>query len=410
MKCYLIAKKLSHSFSKLIHKELADYSYEYRELEENELAKFFENKDFDGLNVTIPYKQTVMQYLDIISPEAEKIGAVNTIVKREGKLYGYNTDYYGFEYTLKTADIDIKGKDVVIIGNGGAAKTAFCVFVDNDAKSVRYLTRKENNPQNIAPFLNAQIIVNATPVGMYPDTDKAPINITLFKNCEAVIDVIYNPARTKIIADAQKMGIKTANGLPMLVSQAKKACEIFTGKKICDEKINEIRKKIERQTKNIILVGMPGSGKTTVSKCLAKLLEREFADSDEEITKLYKTPAEIIQKDGEQAFRKTETLVLAELCKKSSLVIATGGGCVTQDINFDIMHQNAIVVFLERELSRLATKGRPLSEGGEENLKNMYVKRLPMYKKFSHFSVVSTGNPEKTALLIKEKIFGDEKI
>ncbi len=410
MKCYLIAKKLSHSFSKPIHNELADYSYEYRELEENELASFFEKRDFDGLNVTIPYKQTVMPYLDNISSEAEKIGAVNTIVNRDGKLYGYNTDYYGFSYLLKSMDADVKDKDVVIIGNGGAAKTAFCVCLDKGAKSVRYLTRKENTPQNITPFLNAQIIVNATPVGMYPDTGKAPVNISQFKNCEAVVDMIYNPSRTKIIADAQKMGIKTANGLSMLVSQAKQACEIFTDTPVCDKKIEKICKKIENQTKNVILVGMPGSGKSTVGKELAKLLGREFFDSDDQISKNGKTPAQIIENEGEAEFRKVETKALEELCKKSSLVIATGGGSVTQDINFDVMHQNGTVVFLQRKMELLATKGRPLSQGGEDKIKKMYEVRLPMYKKFADIEVMSTEDPKKTARIIKEKIFGDKEI
>ena len=216
MKCYLIAKKLGHSFSKPIHNALSDYSYDYKELAENELSEFFREKDFDGLNVTIPYKETVMQFLDEISPEAQKIGAVNTIVNRKGRLYGYNTDYYGFMYQAKESGAEIKWKDVVILGRGGAAKTVSCACSDMGAKRVRLLTR-DDNP---ADFYDGQIVVNATPVGMFPDTGKSAVDITKFTACEAVLDLVYNPANTKIILDAKKMGIKTANGLGMLVAQA----------------------------------------------------------------------------------------------------------------------------------------------------------------------------------------------
>ncbi len=398
MKCYLIAKKLGHSFSKPIHNALSDYSYDYKEIEENELAEFFKKKDFDGLNVTIPYKETVMQYLDEISPEAQKIGAVNTVVNRDGKLYGYNTDYHGFMYQVKESGAEIKGKDVVILGRGGAAKTVSCVCRDLGAESVRLLTR-DDNPEN---FYNAEIIVNATPVGMFPDTGKSVVDITKFKKCEAVLDLVYNPANTKIILDAKKMGIKTANGLGMLVSQAKKASELFTNSKIPDEKISEIKKEIEFKTKNIVLVGMPGCGKTTVGKMLASLTEKEFCDSDDVISSFGRTPAEIIQSDGEVAFRKTESDVLSEICKKSGLVIATGGGCVTVENNHDILRQNGYVVFIERELDKLATDGRPLSV----NVEKLWFEREPFYRSVADICVKSAENPEKTAEEILKRIKG----
>ena len=404
MKCYLIAKKLSHSFSKPIHNALADYSYEYKELEENALADFFEKREFDGLNVTIPYKQEVMKYLDSISPEAEKIGAVNTIVKRDGKLLGYNTDYYGFGYQLTVAGTSVEGKDVVIIGRGGAAKTVVCLCEDKGAKSVRLITRDDIASGDLSAFYDAQIIINATPVGMYPDTGVSPIDISKFEKCEAVLDLIYNPSKTQIILDAEKRGIKTANGLSMLVAQAKKACEFFTDSQVDEGVISEIAGKIESQTKNIVLVGMPGCGKSTVGKTLAEKLGKEFADCDEELAKLGETPAEMIEKYGEEYFRERESEVLQSLCKKSGFVIATGGGAVTKERNYDIIHQNATVVFIERDTDKLATGGRPLSQGGSDRLRRMYEVRYPLYKKFSHFSVLSQSHSEKTAELIIETL------
>lgn len=404
MKCYLIAKKLSHSFSKPIHNSLASYSYDYKEMEEDELKDFFEKKDFDGLNVTIPYKTTVMKFLDEISPEASKIGAVNTVVKRNGKLCGYNTDYYGFMYMVRESGACVEGKNVVIIGNGGAAKTAFFACEDMGAASVRYLTRKDNTKENIVKFLDAHIVINATPVGMYPDTGVAPVDISLFEKCEAVLDVIYNPSQTKLIQDAKRRRIKTANGLGMLVAQAKRACELFTDESVEDIKIEEIKKQIEMQTKNIVLIGMPGCGKSCVGKELASLLGRDFYDCDDEIAAMGKTPAELIEQEGEEHFRNIETQMLETLCKKSSSVIATGGGAVTKERNEDIIRQNSTVIFISRALERLATKGRPLSQGGGEKLKRMYDIRLPLYKKFCDIEVKSQKTWQETAKVIIETL------
>lgn len=400
MNIYLIAKKLSHSFSKPIHNELSDYSYEYKELEGNELKEFFIKKEFDGLNVTIPYKGAVMEFLDEISEEAQKIGAVNTVLNRSGKLIGYNTDYYGFCYEIRESGAEIKGKDVVVLGNGGASKTVVCVCSDMGAKSVRVVNSAELRAGDVEKYYDAHIVVNATPVGMYPDTGIAVVDINKFTNCEAVLDLIYNPSETQLLLDAQKRDIKTANGLGMLVAQAKRACEIFTGESVEDAKISFIRSSIEKQTKNIILIGMPGCGKSTVGKELAEKMNREFFDCDEEIAKRGETPSELIKKYGEEHFRQIESEVLRELCKKSGCVIATGGGAVTRERNYDIIRQNATVVFIERDIKRLATRGRPLSQGGEEKLINMYEIRYPLYKKFSHFSVQSQKHSEKTAELI----------
>ena len=404
MNIYLIAKKLSHSFSKPIHNELSDYSYEYKELLEEDVVPFLEKKEFDGLNVTIPYKETVMPCLDYISPEAQKIGSVNTIVKKDDKLYGYNTDYYGFCYEIKEAGASLKDKDVVILGTGGTAKTAYCVATDMGAKSVSMVTSTELRAGDVEKYQDAQIVINATPVGMYPNTLVAPVNIANFKKCEAVLDVIYNPSRTQLIMDAQRIGIKTANGLGMLVAQAKKACELFKGCEVDEREIERVRSIIENKTKNIVLVGMPGCGKSTVGRELAKRLGREFIDCDEEISKCGKTPAELIKEDGEEKMRDVESEVLAEFCKKSSLVIATGGGAVTRERNFDIITQNAAVVFIERPLRFLSTRGRPLSQGGIETLEKLYKERYPLYKKISDFSVTSQRTWQETTSLIEKEL------
>ncbi len=398
MKCFLIAKKLGHSYSKLIHNALSSYNYDYKELSEEELSFFFAEKDFDALNVTIPYKQAVIKYLDYVSPEAKKIGAVNTVVNHGGRLCGYNTDYYGFMYQLKEAGAELLGKDVVILGRGGAAKTVECVCRDMGAKFVRMLTRDDSD---ITPFYSAEIVINATPVGMFPNTGESAVDITKFTKCEAVLDLIYNPAKTKLILDAKRMGIKTANGLGMLVAQAKKACEIFTDSAVSDDKIPEIKRLVELQTKNIILIGMPGSGKSTVGKRLAEILGKEFFDSDAEISALGRTPGEIIKTEGEAAFRKIETAMLSELCKKSGSVIATGGGCVTIAENYDIIKQNATVVFIERDIESLATVGRPLSAGGTDKLWQV---REPLYRHFADLTVQSQETADKTAEKILEVI------
>ena len=404
MNIYLIAKKLSHSFSKPIHNELSDYSYEYKELSEAEVEPFLRERDFDGLNVTIPYKEKVIPSLDSISPEAQRMGAVNTIVKKDGKLYGYNTDYYGFSYEIEKSGASIKDKDVVILGTGGTAKTSKCVVEDMGAKSVRTVTSAELRAGDVEKYHDAQIIINATPVGMYPNTLVAPINIADFKKCEAVLEVIYNPSKTKLILDAERCGVKAINGLAMLVAQAKKACELFEGKAVPDSKIDDIVKKIENSTKNIILVGMPGCGKSTAGKNLAKLLNRPFFDSDDEIAKLGKTPAELIEKYGEEHMRGIESQVLEKLCKESGLVIATGGGAVTKARNFDIIRQNATVFFIERPLETLSTHGRPLSQGGTEKLRALYSARYPLYKKICDFSVESQKTWQETVKLIEEKL------
>lgn len=391
----LLGEHLSHSFSPQIHSQLADYPYTLCEVAREDLGHWAQSTDLAGFNVTIPYKQDIMQYCAEISPQAQMIGAVNTVVRRDdGTLFGDNTDYYGFMYMLDSLNVDIKGKKAVILGGGGASKTVQAVLREKGADFVVVDLNLENNYSNIHFHFDASLIVNATPVGMYPKTGVSLVNLEDFKACEGVCDVIYNPAHTALLLQAEKLGIPCVNGLSMLVAQAKKAAEIFTGCDLSDDVIEKIRASVAKETTNVILVGMPGCGKSTVGKLVAESLSRPFYDADEEIFNATgRTPSEIITEDGERAFRLVETEVLMNLCKESGTVIATGGGAVTIPENKDIIRQNSAVIFLERDITILPKDGRPLST----DLKAMYEKRLPMYKDFSHKTVDGNGDAKTVA-------------
>ena len=403
MRCGLIGEKLGHSFSKIIHERLADYSYELTELEKENVGEFVKSGHFDAFNVTIPYKKTVMPYLDIISPEARAIGAVNTIVKKDGQLFGYNTDYFGFSYMLEKSGIDVKGKKALVLGNGGAAATVKSVLSDMEVRELAVLSSKENTPKNLSIHKDAQIIVNATPVGMYPNNGKTPVDLSLFPECIGVLDLIYNPALTRLLLDAKQRNIPCIGGLSMLVAQAVRAFELFTADAAEEGICERIIKDIENQTKNIILIGMPGCGKTTVGRLIAKKLDRPFFDADGVFTKTYeKTPRDVICEDGEDAFREMEHKIAAELGKASGAVISCGGGVVTRDYNYDVLHQNGTLVFLERALDKLSTKGRPISSAN--GVEALYNSRIGSYRRFADVRVSSTEIPEKTAELIIEKL------
>lgn len=396
----LLGEHLSHSFSPQIHAQLADYPYSLYEVERDNLGEWAQSTDLAGFNVTIPYKQDIMKYCAEISPQAQAIGAVNTVVRRpDGTFFGDNTDYYGFEYMLRSLNMELDGKKAVILGGGGASKTVQAVLRAKGAEYVVVDLNLENNYSNIHLHFDASLIVNATPVGMYPKTGVSLVDLREFQGCEGVCDVIYNPARTALLLQAEKLGIPCVNGLSMLVAQAKKACEIFTGCDISDGVIEEIRAKVAAQTENVILVGMPGCGKSTVGRLVAEALSRPFFDADEEIEKATgRTPAQIITEDGERAFRLVETEVLMNLCKESGTVIATGGGAVTIPENKDIIRQNSAVIFLERDIHLLPKEGRPLST----DLKAMYEKRLPMYLDFAHRAV--DGNADAQA--VTDRVLG----
>ena len=404
MKCGLLGRKLGHSYSPQIHGLLGDYSYYLFEKEPEELASFLKNGDFTGINVTIPYKKDVIPYLDALSPAAQKIGSVNTIVRRaDGSLFGHNSDYFGFVSLVKHSGIAVEGKKVLVLGSGGTSNMVVTALRDLGAAPVVISRSGENNYGNLHLHSDASVIVNATPVGMYPNTGVSPIDLNRFPKLDGVLDVIYNPAKTQLLLDAEKLGIPHENGLWMLVAQAKEAAEYFTGKKLSDDMIARIHHKLSRQMKNIVLIGMPGCGKSTIGNLLARKLGRKFVDADEEIIQLAgKSIPEIFAQVGEEIFREWETMALEHLGKQSGLVIATGGGCVTRQGNYPALHQNGSIVWLERDLSLLPTDGRPLSQSNR--LEEMYAVRKPLYEAFADVRVANTGSPEDTVTEILSKL------
>jgi len=391
----LLGGTLGHSFSPQIHNLLASYEYRLFPMPEEDVKPFLEKHEFEGINVTIPYKETVIPYCDSLSDSAKKLKSVNTIIVKDSKLHGDNTDYYGFTYMVKNAGIVVNDKKCIVLGSGGSSKTICAVLKDLGASGVTVISRSgEDNYNNIDRHYDADIIVNTTPVGMYPKTGVSCITLDNFKNCKGVLDIIYNPAKTKLILDAQRLGIPHSNGLPMLVAQAKKACELFLDKKINDSEINRIVKIIENQTKNIILIGMPGSGKSSVGKIIAEKLQREFIDTDDEIERIAEKPIpQIFEEDGEEKFREIETRALEESSKLSGKIIATGGGIVKLERNHNLLKQNSIIVFLARDSEKLSTDNRPLSKDAD-TLKMLYDERIAFYKALCDFEIDSNNTVE----------------
>ncbi len=397
MKCGLLGAKLGHSYSPQIHSLLGDYSYVLLEKSAEELSNFVKNSDFNGFNVTIPYKSSVIPYCDELSPVAQRLGAVNTIVRRlDGKIIGHNTDYFGFETMLCCSGLLVDGKKILVLGSGGASKTAVAVLQDHGAKVVTISRSGENNYSNLELHADASVIVNTTPVGMYPNNLATPLCLDVFPRLEGVLDVIYNPARTQLLLDAERRGIVAMNGLLMLVAQAKESAEWFTGKPIADKKISEIHTLLKKQMENIILIGMPGSGKSTVGRMVAERLGKEFIDADALIIeKAGCSIPKIFSTQGEAGFRALETLVLGQIGKCSGLVIATGGGCVTKEGNYPLLHQNGTIFWVEREVSQLPTDGRPLSQSTAPE--ELYRTRKPLYERFADHHIDNNGAPENAA-------------
>ena len=399
----LLGEHLGHSFSPRIHAMLCGYEYKLYEQEREALPSFLRDCGLDGMNVTIPYKKDVLLHCAWLSDAVERIGSANTLVKREDGWHAYNTDYFGFRRMVESMNVDPSGKKAVILGAGGAMLAVRTALEDMGARQIVVVSRSgENNYSNLYLHADADILVNATPVGMYPNVGQAAASLDSFPKCSAVFDIVYNPARTALIMQAEEKGIPCRSGLYMLVAQAHRAAELFTGKDIPIERIDDILRVLEAETKNIILVGMPGSGKSSVGKALANLSGRSFVDADEKLFETFGVSAgDMINVHGEDYFRKRETEVLAELGKQSGLIIATGGGCVTREENYRHLHQNGEIFWLRRSLDKLPTDGRPLSQRG--SLEAMYEKRAPMYERFADFVTDNdSGTVEDSAKAIME--------
>lgn len=405
LKCGLLGEKLGHSYSPQIHSMLADYEYKLFEKSPEELEDFLKSGEFDGLNVTIPYKKSVMPYCAELSPTAAQIGSVNTIVRRsDGSLYGDNTDAFGFENLIVHNGIEVKSKKALVLGTGGASVTAQAVLKNLGASEVVVISRKgEDNYENIAKHADAEIIANTTPVGMYPNNGKAAVDLTQFPKLSGVLDVVYNPARTALLLQAEKLCIPCAGGLYMLVSQAKRSCELFTGKSIPDSEIDRIERVLSHQMQNIVIIGMPGSGKTAVSTMLAERLGRKIFDTDTIVSeKAGMTIPEIFAAQGEAGFRKLETEATAEVGKLSGNIISTGGGVVTVADNYELLHQNGVIVWIERDTNKLARDGRPISLSSDLN--ELYAARLPLYERFADIKADNNGDINDTVNAIMEMI------
>lgn len=397
MKYGLIGKPLGHSFSREIHALIADYDYRLLEIDEDELPRFFQERDFSGINVTIPYKQAVIPFLDEISDEAKKIGAVNTIVKKEGKLFGFNTDFFGMRALIKSAGLDLENKTVLILGTGGTSKTAVEVSKSLGAKKIVKVSRKKSSDtvtydEANEKYSGADVIINTTPVGMFPNADKTPVDVKKFKNLQGVIDAVYNPLRTNFVLDAESIGAKGRGGLYMLVAQAVYASALFLDKTADESVIDKTYARILKEKRNIVLCGMPSSGKTTVGKEIAKVFGKKFIDTDDVVVEKKKESiSDIFEKYGEGEFRKEERLAIEELSKENGLVIATGGGAVLDENNVRALRRNGVILFLDRSLENLvATADRPLSSDTEK-LKNLFEKRYDVYKSCADAVIPADG-------------------
>lgn len=403
-----IGEKLTHSFSKEIHNLLFDYDYEIREISKGELQAFMTKRDFKAINVTIPYKQDVIPFLDEISDTAKQIGAVNTIVNRGGRLYGYNTDFSGLIALIKLNGITLEGKKVLILGSGGTSKTAVAAAEYLGALSVKRVSRTAKEDcityeEAYKNFAVAEVIINTTPCGMYPNIIGEPIDLDRMPKIEAVVDAIYNPLRSNLVVKAKKKGIKATGGLYMLVSQAAFAAELFIDTKVSEDKVYDVYKKIEQSKRNIVLTGMPSSGKSTVGKQLANELGMQFIDTDKEIEKSEgKTIPEIFTEVGESGFRDIEARIITTVSAKQNCVISTGGGAILREQNITALKGNGTIFFIDRPLEKLVTTDdRPLSRNRDDLVKR-YNERYDIYCNTSDEQILNDGEIDAVTKAIKE--------
>lgn len=390
MRCGLLGRRLGHSYSPQLHRFFGDDSYSLWEVEPQDLEDFLRKAPFHGLNVTTPYKRAVAPFCQALSETARRTGSVNTILRRpDGTLEGHNTDCVGFRAALDRCGVEPAGKKVLVLGSGGAAAAVLEVLRGRGARAVCISRRGPDHYGNLDRHQDAGLLVNATPVGMFPQTDRAPLDLTCLPRLEAVLDLIYNPARTRLLAQAEELGLAWENGLAMLAQQARRSAELFTGRRIPEAQGELARRALSCQMENWVLLGMPGCGKTTLGRALAAETGRPFVDTDQALEERtgQSVPA-LLAARGEAAFRDLETALLAEVGRGSGQVIATGGGCVLRPENLPLLRQNGRLLWVRRPLQLLETRGRPLSQGGD--LEAMYRRRRDRYARFCSLQMQNT--------------------